>query len=127
MDGPQDPMLVTSSTPGASAAPGTPATASGGSSPGTPPTPGAPPSSSPPSSGSCKDLPTPDGHSCADQKLWGKCEESFIRENAYCRNTCGHCGGSSGASGAPSPPKVQAQSGPSQSGRKLLLRAARRL
>ncbi|KAL4427349.1 hypothetical protein ABPG77_003258, partial [Micractinium sp. CCAP 211/92] len=68
-DGPSDPMLVTSSIPGASdgspASPGAPASNStspappaasrgGGSSPSPPPSPGA--------SSSCQDLPTPDGY-----------------------------------------------------------------
>lgn len=124
-DGPSDPMLVTSSTPGASdgspASPGAPASNStspappaalrgGGSSPSPPPSPGA--------SSSCQDLPTPDGYTCAQQKGWGKCGEPWIAQNGYCKATCGACGSSS-------VPQVQAASGPPSSGRKMLLRRQR--
>ncbi|KAL4440265.1 hypothetical protein ABPG75_003266 [Micractinium tetrahymenae] len=133
-DGPSDPMLVTSSTPGATdGAPGAPA-ASG---PAASPAPGAPankpptsepsaarsgsspspsPASASSSNGGCKDLPTPDGYSCAQQKAWGKCSQPWIAQNGYCKATCGACGGGS------STPKVQSASGPPAGGRKMLLR-----
>jgi len=39
----------------------------------------------------CTDAPTPDGHSCQDQLLWGKCATSWMREGSFCQRTCGTC------------------------------------
>ncbi|PRW45398.1 barwin-like endoglucanase [Chlorella sorokiniana] len=55
----------------------------------------------------CSDVPTPDGYSCQQQKDWGKCEQSFIKDNGYCKATCGACSGGQ--------PEVQAYNGPSDS------------
>ena len=74
--------------------------------------------SAPASAPGCTDVPTPDGHSCQQQRDWGKCGEKFIKDNGYCKATCGQCGGSGGGG---KPQQVQAYSGRSQSGRKLLL------
>ncbi|EFN54108.1 hypothetical protein CHLNCDRAFT_136257 [Chlorella variabilis] len=135
-DGPSDPMLITSDTPGAdgsaggegaspanssanATAPAAPSSANA-TAKGSPAAEGKPSSASASassgSSGKCRDQPTPDGHSCAQQKQWGKCEQDFIKVNGYCAATCGRCGG------ADSGKKVQAYAGPANSGRKMLLR-----
>lgn len=38
---------------------------------------------------------------------WGKCDQSFIKDNGYCKATCGACSGGQ--------PEVQAYNGPSDS------------
>jgi hypothetical protein len=115
-------MLVTSKTPGADGAPASSASGNASASSdsateasGKNATQPASTSSSAPSS--CKDLPTPEGHTCQQQKDWGKCGADFIKTNGYCKATCGACGGSSSNGGDK---KVQAFSG--QSGRKMLQR-----
>lgn len=112
-------MLVTSKTPGADGAPASNASASsdaasseGSGSSATQP-------SSPSASSGCKDLPTPDGHTCQQQKDWGKCDADFVKTNGYCKATCGACGSSS-SSGSGSDKKVEAFS--DKSGRKMLQR-----
>ncbi|KAI7842109.1 hypothetical protein COHA_004303 [Chlorella ohadii] len=55
----------------------------------------------------CSDVPTPDSYSCQQQKDWGKCDQSFIKDNGYCKATCGACSGGQ--------PEVQAYNGPSDS------------
>lgn len=117
-DGPADPMLVTSKTPGATdGASPAPAAAGNSSAPSNTTAPAASPSSSSSADG-CRDVPTPDGHSCQQQKDWGKCSAKWVADNGYCKNTCGKCGGSGGSKG----PAVQAYSGPAPSGRKMLMR-----
>ena len=55
------------------------------------------------SSDNCWDK-TPDTGSCQQQKDWGKCSESWLKDGGYCKATCGLCGsGSSDASAASSP------------------------
>ena len=89
-----DPMVVDSSTPGADGAPASSTSASAsGSGPST--TPGSEDGSS--ANGGCREVPTPDGYSCQQQKDWGKCGQDFIQTNGYCKCTCGG-GGSGGGS-----------------------------
>lgn len=61
----------------------------GGGSPGGSPggTPSPPP---PPAPSTCDDKPTP-GYTCAQQKSWGKCNETWMTGGGYCRQTCGRC------------------------------------
>ena len=39
----------------------------------------------------CCDIPVPGDFTCAEQKVFGKCDEDFILEDGYCRYTCGRC------------------------------------
>lgn len=105
----------------------------------------SPSSSSSGSDGSCSDN-APSGGTCAQQKQWGACDQSWMVSGNYCAATCGRCGSSSGSDNSgssdsgsssgssdssPSPsdggnsgssdssPEVQSYSGPS--GRRLLL------
>ena len=90
-DGPStqsDPMVVDSSTPGADGAAPAAGSGSSASSSGSPC--GAPSSEGSTSSNSgCREVPTPDGYSCQQQKEWGKCGQDFIKTNGYCKCTCG--------------------------------------
>lgn len=44
--------------------------------------------------GPCEDTAPPGGgFTCAQQKGWGKCSESWMVENGWCAATCGRCGG----------------------------------
>jgi len=43
----------------------------------------------------CIDYLTPDGYSCEQQKLWGKCDSIWMRAARYCEKTCGYCGAQS--------------------------------
>ena len=93
-DGPSsqsDPMLVDSSTPGADGAPASSSSSSGPSA-----TPG--PESGTSADDGCREVPTPDGYSCQQQKDWGKCGQDFIQTNGYCKCTCG--GGSNNGNGS---------------------------
>ncbi|KAL0040868.1 hypothetical protein WJX79_008001 [Trebouxia sp. C0005] len=48
-------------------------------------------SSSSSSSGSCSDNPPSKQYSCAQQKSFGKCNQSFMTQGNYCAKTCGRC------------------------------------
>ena len=80
-------MVVDSSTPGADGA-------SAGSGPSSSSGPSAAPRSEGNANGGsgCRDVPTPDGYSCQQQKDWGKCGQDFIKTNGYCKCTCGNGG-----------------------------------
>ena len=39
----------------------------------------------------CDDKRPRGGHTCEQQKAWGKCEERWFVEGKYCRQTCGKC------------------------------------
>ncbi|KAL6779378.1 hypothetical protein ACKKBG_A12095 [Auxenochlorella protothecoides x Auxenochlorella symbiontica] len=105
-DGPADPMVVTSTTPGNSdAATGASsgnatATASGNSSGNTTGTTSASGSSA------CVDIPAPGSFSCAEQQGWGKCEDSTFVSSNYCALTCGRCGANATASPSTASPST---------------------
>jgi Expansin C-terminal domain len=91
-DGPNDPMLVTSTTPGAT---------DGGSSSSSSSSSSSNSSSSSSSSGSssnssCEDKQPSSGGDCNYQKAQGNCEEDWLKSGGYCQKTCGACGSSSG-------------------------------
>lgn len=30
-------------------------------------------------------------HGCAEQRAWGKCDDTFMVRSGYCERTCGRC------------------------------------
>ncbi|MEW5305210.1 MAG: hypothetical protein WDW38_005745 [Sanguina aurantia] len=42
-----------------------------------------------PSSYTCKDVQPSGGSTCAQQKLWGSCQQSWLVQGGYCKQTCG--------------------------------------
>eukprot|EP01023_Acetabularia_acetabulum_P061123 TRINITY_DN7376_c0_g1_i1.p1 TRINITY_DN7376_c0_g1~~TRINITY_DN7376_c0_g1_i1.p1 ORF type:complete len:480 (+),score=45.13 TRINITY_DN7376_c0_g1_i1:251-1690(+) len=40
---------------------------------------------------SCEDKQVPDGFSCKQQAKWGKCDEDWIINSGYCKQSCGRC------------------------------------
>jgi len=120
MEGGSDPMLVTSSTPGngGGSNPAPPSNAGSSPSPSSSSSPSTSPSQSSPSpEGDCTDVAPPGSYSCAQQKQFGKCNESFMTAGNFCASTCGRC--SSGSS-----QQVKSFSGPTPSGgRKMMSKA----
>ena len=39
----------------------------------------------------CDDKKPRGGHTCEQQKAWGKCEERWFVDGKYCMQTCGKC------------------------------------
>ncbi len=50
--------------------------------------------------GTCTDVPPSKYFTCAQQKGFGKCNESFMR--GYCNQSCGRCNASGTISASPS-------------------------
>ncbi len=40
----------------------------------------------------CLDRPTPEGYTCLQQRMWGKCSAPWMTSGGFCRATCGACG-----------------------------------
>jgi len=45
--------------------------------------------------GYCCDVEPPGEFGCADQKAWDKCDESWMMQGGYCRETCNRCSAAS--------------------------------
>ena len=58
----------------------------------------APPSPGP--APACADKAPPGGHSCSQQKKWGKCSKKWMKSGGYCCKTCFGCEGCSRKSNA---------------------------
>jgi hypothetical protein len=100
-EGGSDPMLLTSATPGSSAAGSAPSTPSSSAT-------ATVASSSKAGAAGCTDAAPPGSFTCAQQKGFGKCDEAFMTQGNFCAATCGRCSGSE---------QVKSSNGPG--GRKL--------
>ena len=43
------------------------------------------------SKGDCNDVPTKDGFTCEQHKVWGNCEKNWLINDGLCAKTCGRC------------------------------------